>query len=208
MAVSFETPACFARSFEFGERLFFRRCQLVRRLLSISRGIGGGLVVGVAAFVFRLSDHCSYFSFHFGAREARVSVSEGWLLANSSGAPVTSTAKEHPEPFSPPGPATGATRSQAGRSHRAGGSPAGHPMIAPQRSSGTASGSPPTNSERAPPNGSNQRCGVLARIPDAGQRTRAQLTTYILRPTICSIARSMRRASRSGKNRERRGATS
>jgi hypothetical protein len=82
-------PACFARSFEFGERLFFRRCQLVR-LLSISRGIGGGLVVGVAAFVFRLSDHCSYFSFHFGAREARGSVSEG-MLANSSGAPGTST---------------------------------------------------------------------------------------------------------------------
>jgi len=59
MAVSFETPACFARSFEFGERLFFRRCQLVRRLLSISCGAGGGLAVGVAAFVFRPSDHCS-----------------------------------------------------------------------------------------------------------------------------------------------------
>ena len=42
-------PACFARSFEFGERLFFPRGQLVGRRLGISCGIGGGLAVGVAA---------------------------------------------------------------------------------------------------------------------------------------------------------------
>jgi hypothetical protein len=69
MAVSFG-PACFARSLEFGERLFFPHGQVVRRLLGISCGTGGGLAVGTAAFVFRPSDHWFYSSFHFGAREA------------------------------------------------------------------------------------------------------------------------------------------
>ena len=68
--LSASRPACFARSFEFDERLGIHRGQPVRRLLSIACGTGGGLAVGVAAFVYRPSDHWFYSSFHFGAREA------------------------------------------------------------------------------------------------------------------------------------------
>ena len=43
-------------------------------------GNRSGLAVGVAAFVFRTSHHCSILSFNFGAREARGSVSVGATL--------------------------------------------------------------------------------------------------------------------------------
>jgi hypothetical protein len=84
VCLHFQTrPACFARSFEFGERLFFPRGQLVWRLLSSCRGTGSGLVVGVAGFVFRASDQWFYSSFHFGARKALGTVSVGATLRGS-----------------------------------------------------------------------------------------------------------------------------
>ena len=85
--------------------------------------------VSAPSFFVRSSDHSFYSSFHFGAREARGSVSEGWMLANSSGQ------RGQVQPFSPPGTCDECNAVSGRTIAPRGGSPAGHPMVAAQGSS-------------------------------------------------------------------------